>query len=83
MEALTKDQLFAQYPDQWVLLGDPVLDDETTLGSIVRKLVKGVVLYATKDKREIAEKAHDFRKGHTTYTCIYTGELPKNRRFLL
>ncbi len=83
MEAITKEEMFAQYPDQWVLLGDPVLDDENSLGSIVRKLVTGVVLFAAKDKREIAEKANAYRKGFATYACIYTGEVPKNRKFLL
>jgi hypothetical protein len=83
MKAISKEQILSQYPDQWVLLGDPVLDDEKNLGSVMRKLVAGVVLFASKDKQEIAERAHKLRKGFDTYACVYTGEIPKNRRFLL
>jgi hypothetical protein len=83
MEASTIKEIRATYPNQWVLIGDPVLDDPNTLGSIVSKLVKGVVLLANADKKELAYKAKEVRKGHKSYTCIYTGEIPKNRKFWL
>jgi hypothetical protein len=83
MEALTIKEIRSTYPNQWVLIGDPVLDDPNTLGSIVNKLVKGVVLLANADKKELAYKAKEVRKGYTSYTCIYTGEIPKNRKFWL
>jgi len=83
MESLTIAQIKAAYPEQWVLVGNPELDDPNTLGSVVSKLVKGVVLYANKDKRELAYMAKDYRKGYSHYTCIYTGEIPKNRNFWL
>lgn len=79
MEILTIEEIKAQYPDQWVLVGNPELDNPNTLGSIVSKFVRGVVLFANKDKKEIAYSAKDYRKGCTTYTCIFTGEIPKNR----
>jgi hypothetical protein len=40
MEILTIAQMRTQYPDEWVLVGNPELDDETSLGSIVDKLVR-------------------------------------------
>ena len=70
------------YPDQWVLIGNPTLD-ENTEGSIVSKLTSGVVLLASKDKKEIGYKAKDARKGFESVTCIYTGEIPHNRKWLL
>ncbi|MBK9462736.1 MAG: hypothetical protein IPN94_25835 [Sphingobacteriales bacterium] len=51
---LTIDEIKAQYPDQWVLVGNPILKDLDTLEAIINKLVQGVVLFASKDKREIA-----------------------------
>jgi hypothetical protein len=81
MEALTINEIKAQYPEQWVLLANPELDDPNTLGSIVSKLVRGIVLFASKDKRELAYSAKEYRKGYDTYTCIFTGEIPKNRKF--
>lgn len=83
MEILTIDQIKAQYPDQWVLIGNPELDDPNTLGSIVSKLVRGLVLFASKDKRELAYRAKDFTKDVQRTACIYTGEIAQNRVFLL
>ncbi len=71
------------YPDQWVLIGNPELDDPNTLGSIVSKLVSGVVLLASKDKREIGYKAKHVRQNYKSVTCVYTGEIPQNRKWLL
>jgi hypothetical protein len=82
-QALTIAEIKAQYPDQWVLVGNPELDDPNTLGSIVSKLVRGIVLFASKDKQELAYSAKDYRKGCETYTSIFTGEISKNRKFWL
>lgn len=83
MEILTKEQIIQQFPDKWVLIGNPELDDEYTLGSIMSKLVKGVVLLASEDRREIGYKAKDARKGFESVTCVYTGFIPQNRKWLL
>ncbi len=83
MQTLTIDQIRSQYPDQWILVGDPKLSDPEINGSIVSKLISGIVLYASKDKRELAYKATSLRKGIETTACIYTGEIPQNRLFLL
>ena len=82
-EVLTIAEIKAQYPDQWVLVGNPELTDPSILGSIVSKLVSGVVLLASKDKREIGYRAKDVKSGYDSITCIYTGEIPKNRKWLL
>ena len=73
----------AMYPNEWVLIGNPELDDEGTLSSIARKLVRGVVLFHSPDKSDMAYKARPFRIGFDTYTVVYTGTLPKGKRFWL
>ena len=83
MEILTISQIRMQYPDQWVLVGNPELKDFDVLEAIINKLVSGIVLFASKDKREIAYKAKDLRQGYQSITCVYTGELPQNRKWLL
>ena len=80
---MTIDQIRATYPDQWVLIGEPELNEPAINGSMVSKLASGIVLYASKDKRELGYKAAEFRKDVTFTTCIYTGEIPKNKLFLL
>ena len=83
MNVLTIEEIKMQYPDQWVLVGDPDLGEPNVLGSIASKLLKGVVLLSSKDKREIGYRAKEVKAGYSTITCIYTGEFPKNRKWLL
>ena len=83
MYVLSISQIREQFPSQWVLIGNPELDNLDTLGSIAHKLVRGVVLMGSSDKRELAYKAKELRKGFGSITCIYTGEFPKGRKYLL
>jgi hypothetical protein len=83
MEALTIDQIRDAYPEQWVLVGNPILTDAGTVGSVISKLQSGVVLYHSKDKREIAYKAKELTRTVDRFTCVFTGEAIKNRRFWL
>ena len=82
-EASSFETIKKMYPNEWVLLGDPELDNSEIAGSITSKLIGGVVLYHSPDKREIAYKSSEVRKGFTTYTCVYTGAIPKNRKIWL
>lgn len=83
MENLSFEQIKDQYPEQWVLVGDPLLSDSEANAAIVSQLIGGVVLFASKDKRELAHKAKDVRKGYALTVCVYTGEIPHKRLFLL
>lgn len=82
-EAMNFEAIRALYPDQWVLIGNPELDDSNTLGSIASKLLGGVELFAGKDKREVGYRTKELRKGYESVTCVYTGDIPQNRKWLL
>ena len=82
-EPLTIVQIRDAYPEQWVLIGNPVLGDPDKVGSVASKLQSGIVLYHSKDKREIAYKAKELTQGVERFACIFTGEVPKNRRVWL
>ena len=81
-EVLTLAEIKTQYPDQWVLVGNPQLTEPTILGSIVSKLINGVVLVASKDRREIGYKGREARKGYDSVTIIFTGEIARRRKWL-
>ena len=83
MNFLSIDQIRLDYPNQWVLVGNPELLEPEINTSIISKLVGGVVLFASKDKRELAYKASEVRKDMEMTVCVYTGDIPKNRLFLL
>jgi hypothetical protein len=83
MEVLSFEKIKALYPNEWVLIGNPELDEPEVQASIVSQLVSGVLIYHSKDKREIAYKGRELKKGFDTITCVYTGEIPKGRKFWL
>ena len=83
VETLTMSQIKAQYPDEWVLVGNPDLSNPHMTGSIKKRLITGVVLYHSKDKRAIGNNAKFVRQGYNSFTIIFTGEMPKNRKFWL
>lgn len=83
MEILTIEQIKALYPDQWVLVGNPELNEPNTLGSIVNRLIRGFVLSSSKDKRDLVQHAKELRVGYTSVACIYTGTFPTKRKWLL
>ena len=66
------DKIKQMYPDEWVLLGNPKMKNTTVLG--------GVVLYHSKDKKEVCyigrDKTHDFSR----VTIAFAGNLKQNRR---
>jgi len=80
---LTIDQIRNTYPDQWVLVGNPDLGDPGRVGSVISKLQSGIVLYTSKDKREIAYKAKELTQSVERFACIFTGEVSRGRRFWL
>lgn len=82
-EVLTIDEIKARYPDKWVLVGNPELSNPDLLDAIINKLVRGVVLFVSADRRELGYKGREARQGFESVTCIYTGEMPKNRKWLL
>ena len=75
MQTNTIDQIKALYPDEWVLLADPQLVGVAVAG--------GVVIYHSKDKREIARNAPNWRIDFQSATTVFTGNQPKNRKFWL
>ena len=82
METLTLQEMKANYPDEWILVGNPNLGDPQRQGLIINRLIDGIVLYHSKDKRELAQNAQFVREGYRV-TLFFTGEMPKNRKFWL
>ena len=80
---LSIEDIKSMYPDQWVLIGNPILRNPQSNGAIINRLISGIVLLASKDKRELAYQAKDLVKDYDETACIFTGEIPKNRIFLL
>jgi hypothetical protein len=46
METLSIDEIKRNYPDEWILLGSPEIDEQN------QAIISGVVLYHSPDKKE-------------------------------
>jgi hypothetical protein len=60
------------FPNEWVLLGNPQKRSTTVIG--------GIVLYHSKDKKEVCYIGKDKTSGYNKITLTYTGELKPMRR---
>jgi hypothetical protein len=56
------------YPDEWVLLGNPINNEKDT------DIESGIPLYHSKDKKEVCYLGRDKTIGYKTFTLFYTGE---------
>jgi hypothetical protein len=83
MEELTISQIKLQYPNEWVLVGNPQMRNDNFVGAVIDVLLSGVLIYHSKDKREIAYKIKDLKQGFDSTACVFTGEMPSNRKFWL
>jgi hypothetical protein len=72
MENLSIDEIKIQFPNEWVLLGNP-----TTFNT---KILGGIPLYHSKDKKEVCYLGRNLTNGYETITLTYTGEHKSMRK---
>ncbi len=64
------DELKRLYPNEWILLGDPEMENTSVLG--------GVVLYHSKDKKEVCYIGRDKTADFSTVTIAFAGDLKQH-----
>lgn len=69
---LALDELKTLYPDEWILLGNPKMNNTLVLG--------GVVLYHSKDKKEVCYIGRDKTADYSTVTIAFAGDLKQHRK---
>ncbi|MCX6278179.1 MAG: hypothetical protein NT004_08785 [Bacteroidetes bacterium] len=62
------------YPDEWVLLGNPVMDDSNL------DVTAGIPLFHSKDKKEVCYIGRDKTPAFDKITLIYTGTFNTTRK---
>ncbi|CAN5461309.1 hypothetical protein BH10BAC3_BH10BAC3_17660 [soil metagenome] len=63
-----------RYPDEWVLLGDPVMD-ETKIDVLF-----GIPIFHSKDKKEVCYIGRDKTSNYNKITLVYTGSFRPIRK---
>jgi hypothetical protein len=71
-EVLKMAEIEARYPNQWIVLGNPVFDGMDVL--------EGVVISHHADKRVASMEGGERRAPHQKVTLFYVGKLPPPRR---
>ena len=69
-ELLLWDDIKSQYPDEWVVIGNPVFDG--------MQLIRGTVLAHHPDKRVASIEGGERREGFKKFTLTYTGQNQSN-----
>lgn len=62
------------YPDEWLLLGNPVTSENGL------NILGGYILYHSKDKKEVCYLGREKTIGYEKITLEFTGEIKKMRR---
>jgi hypothetical protein len=68
-EILTWEDIKACYPDEWVVIENPVFDG--------MKIIEGIVTGHNPDKKIACIEGGQNRSSERTVTLTYTGKLPK------
>jgi hypothetical protein len=75
MEALINiSEIRTLYPDEWVLLGNPVMDESKI------DVLEGIPLFHSKDKKEVCYIGRDKTTPFDKITLIYTGTFRATRK---
>lgn len=68
----TFDQLREMFPNEWVLLGNPEIKNTSVLG--------GIVLFHSKDKKEVCYIGRDKTANFSTVTIAFAGDIKQSRK---
>jgi hypothetical protein len=73
-ELINVTEIKALYPDEWVLLGNPKMDDSDI------DVLSGIPLFHSKDKKEVCYIGRDKTSNFDKITLIYTGCFKPSRK---
>jgi len=62
------------YPEEWVLLGNPIMDESKI------DVLEGIPLFHSKDKKEVCYIGRDKTSNFSKITLIYTGSFKPARK---
>ena len=68
-EVMTLIEIEKQFDDEWILVEDPEVDQNN-------EIVRGKVLFHSKNRDDVYRKALELRPQHSA--CVYTGPTPDN-----
>ena len=73
-EIMTLAEIETRFDSEWVLIEDPEMDEHL-------EVVRGKVIWHSKDRDEVYRKDMELRPKSATY--LYTGKMPENMAIVL
>ncbi len=73
-QLLNISEIKSLYPDEWVLLGNPIMDESKI------DVLSGISLFHSKDKKEVCYIGRDKTSNFDKITLIYTGTFRPTRK---
>ena len=73
-QLISIEDIKALYPDEWVLLGNPIMDESKI------DVLSGIPLFHSKDKKEVCYIGRDKTVNFDKITLIYTGSFRSSRK---
>ena len=74
MEAIGIDEIKKSYPDEWILLGNPEIN------RYQQKILSGVVLYHSRDKKEVCYLGRPLTKDYEKTAMFFNRVTPRKKR---
>ncbi len=71
---LSINEIKKLYPNEWVLLGNPVMDKKQL------DVLSGIPVFHSKDKKEVCYIGRDKTSGYDKITLIFTGTFKPARK---
>ena len=68
------EEIKSLFPDEWVLIGNPVMDESKI------DILSGIPLFHSKDKKEVCYIGRDKTTNYDKITLIYTGAFKPSRK---
>ena len=73
-KVLNLSEIQVRFPNEWVLLGNPIFDDSNLL------VLSGIPIFHSEDKKEVCYMGKDKTGDFMKITLIYTGMLKSQRK---
>ena len=77
MEAIGIDEIKKCYPDEWILLGNPEIDE------FEQEILSGVLVYHSHDKREVCYLGRPLIKDYETTALFFNRVTPHKRKSVI
>lgn len=73
-QTISIDEIRTCYPDEWILLGNPEIDEEN------QQILSGILLYHSPDKREVCYLGKPLIEGYDKTAMFFNRVTPRQKR---